>query len=67
MLPAHVRRDDTGELARLIACLQDVVDLVLADLDDVIKCMKLLNVQLRNSYLQHPLLHAAYADHPAQD
>ena len=26
-----------------------------------------LNVQLRNSYLQHPLLHAAYADHPAQD
>jgi phage tail-like protein len=33
MLPAHVRRDDTGELARLLACFQDVVDLVLADLD----------------------------------
>jgi phage tail-like protein len=33
MLPAHIRRDDTGELARLLACLQDVVDLVLADLD----------------------------------
>ena len=46
-----------------------VVDVLLHDatLDDVIKCMKLLNVQLRNSYLQHPLLHAAYADHPAQD
>lgn len=33
MLPAHLRRDDIGELARLIACLQDIVDLVLADLD----------------------------------
>jgi phage tail-like protein len=33
MLPAHVRRDDPGELARLIACFQDVVDLALADLD----------------------------------
>lgn len=34
MLPEHNRRDDTtGDLARFIACLQDVVDLLLAELD----------------------------------
>ena len=34
MLPKHVRRDDaSGDLARFVACLQDVVDLLLADID----------------------------------
>lgn len=34
LLPAHNRRDDlTGDLRRFITCLQDVVDLLLADLD----------------------------------
>lgn len=34
MLPKHNRRDDqTGDLARFIACLQEVTDLLLADLD----------------------------------
>ena len=34
MLPRHNRRDDqTGDLARFIACLQEVTDLVLADVD----------------------------------
>src|SRR5206468_4171468 len=32
MLPQHVRAsDDSGELALFVACLQDVVDLLLAD------------------------------------
>ncbi|TQF11694.1 phage tail protein [Myxococcus llanfairpwllgwyngyllgogerychwyrndrobwllllantysiliogogogochensis] len=34
MLPGHNRRDDvTGDLHRFIACLQEVTDLLLADLD----------------------------------
>jgi phage tail-like protein len=34
MLPQHARAsDDTGDLARFVACLQDVVDLLLADQD----------------------------------
>lgn len=34
MLPKHNRRDDhTGDLSRFIACLQEVTDLLLADLD----------------------------------
>ena len=34
MLPRHNRRDDaTGDLRRFIACLQEVTDLLLADLD----------------------------------
>jgi phage tail-like protein len=34
MLPRHNRRDDqTGDLARFIACLQEVTDLLLADID----------------------------------
>jgi phage tail-like protein len=34
MLPKHNRRDDeTGDLRRFIACLQEVVDLLLADID----------------------------------
>ncbi|MBX3249397.1 MAG: phage tail protein [Myxococcales bacterium] len=34
MLPKHNRRDDlTGDLARFIACLQEVTDLLLADVD----------------------------------
>jgi phage tail-like protein len=34
MLPRHNRRDDqTGDLARFIACLQEVTDLLLADSD----------------------------------
>ncbi|ADO70404.1 tail protein [Stigmatella aurantiaca] len=34
MLPQHNRRDDvTGDLHRFIACLQEVTDLLLADLD----------------------------------
>jgi len=34
MLPKHNRRDDTtGDLARFIACLQEVTDLLLADTD----------------------------------
>jgi len=34
MLPKHNRRDDeTGDLRRFIACLQEIVDLLLADLD----------------------------------
>jgi phage tail-like protein len=34
MLPRHNRRSDTtGDLARFIACLQEVVDLLLADID----------------------------------
>jgi len=34
MLPRHNRRDDqTGDLARFIACLQEVTDLLLADVD----------------------------------
>jgi phage tail-like protein len=34
MLPKHNRRDDqTGDLLRLIACLQEVTDLLLADID----------------------------------
>lgn len=46
-----------------------VVDILLheASLDDVIKCMKVFGVQLRSGHLKHPLLHAAYADHPEQD
>lgn len=34
MLPKHNRRDDTtGDLARFIACLQEVTDVLLADVD----------------------------------
>lgn len=34
MLPKHNRRDDdTGDLSRFIACLQEVTDLLLADVD----------------------------------
>jgi phage tail-like protein len=34
MLPKHNRRDDqTGDLSRFIACLQEVTDLLLADID----------------------------------
>jgi phage tail-like protein len=34
MLPKHNRRDDrTGDLARFVACLQEVTDLLLADTD----------------------------------
>jgi phage tail-like protein len=34
MLPGHNRRDDaTGDLRRFIACLQDVLDLLLAEVD----------------------------------
>jgi phage tail-like protein len=34
MLPKHNRRDDvTGDLARFIACLQEVTDLLLTDID----------------------------------
>jgi phage tail-like protein len=34
MLPKHNRREDvTGDLRRLVACLQDVTDLLLADVD----------------------------------
>jgi phage tail-like protein len=34
MLPRHNRRDDqTGDLERFVTCLQDVTDLLLADLD----------------------------------
>ncbi|SDY34243.1 phage tail protein, partial [Myxococcus xanthus] len=36
MLPGHNRRDDvTGDLRRFIACLQEVTDLLLADLDAI--------------------------------
>ncbi|WP_338869440.1 phage tail protein [Myxococcus stipitatus] len=36
MLPGHNRRDDvTGDLHRFIACLQEVTDLLLADLDAI--------------------------------
>jgi phage tail-like protein len=35
MLPKHNRRDDaTGDLSRFIACLQEVMDGLLADIDD---------------------------------
>jgi len=46
-----------------------VVDIVLHDAtpDDVLKCMKLFGVQLRNGHLQHELIHSAYADHPEQE
>ena len=46
-----------------------VVDILLHDAapEDVIKCMKVFGVQLRSGHLNHPLLHAAYADHPEQD
>lgn len=45
-----------------------VVDILLHDatVDDVIKCMKLVGIQLRNGHLKHPLIHSAYADHPEQ-
>jgi len=34
MVPRHVRREDTsGDLARFIACLQEVTDVLLADVD----------------------------------
>ncbi|HEU4410077.1 MAG TPA: Ig-like domain-containing protein [Polyangiaceae bacterium] len=34
MLPKHNRRaDDTGDLARFVACLQEITDLALADID----------------------------------
>jgi len=46
-----------------------VVDILLHDatLDAVVKCMKLVGIQLRSGHLEQPLLHAAYADHPKQD
>lgn len=46
-----------------------VVDILLHDvtLVDVIKCMKLFRVQLRNGHLKHGLIHAAYSDHPEQE
>lgn len=46
-----------------------VVDILLhhVTLVDVIKCMKLFSVQLRNGHLEHGLIHAAVADHPDQE
>jgi hypothetical protein len=46
-----------------------VVDILLheATPEAVIKCMKLVGIQLRRGSLDQPLLHAAYADHPNQD
>ena len=46
-----------------------VVDIALheAGPDDVIRCLKVLGIQLRNGHVEHPLLHSAYADHPEQD
>ena len=46
-----------------------VVDILLHDvnLDDVIKCMKLIGIQLRNGHLQQPLLVTGRADYPEQD
>ena len=46
-----------------------VVDVLLHDAtpDDVIKCMKLFGVQLRNGHINQALLHTAYADYPEQD
>lgn len=47
-----------------------VVDILLHDvnLDDIIKCMKLIGIQLRNGHLQQqPLLVTGHADYPEQD
>lgn len=46
-----------------------VVDILLHDAtpDALIKCMKLVAIQLRTGGIEQPLLHAGYADHPKQD
>ena len=46
-----------------------VVDILLHDvnLDDIIKCMKLMKIQLRYGHLQQPLLVTGRADYPEQD
>lgn len=45
-----------------------VVDILLHDvnLDDIIKCMKLIGIQLRNGHFQQSLLVADRADYPEQ-